>query len=820
MTGPVGTAKSVSALNTEISSNIVDNTSGLISPSILRQTLLDTVASFSNSPLDMGAFGLVADAQFNQATNYITATSDGSATLTTSNTNGVKVGANIANISWHSFAAAAVGSAGVIPVGTTVLSFVANTSITLSNPVVAASNISLIWWTETLTGTDNTAAMQACLDYAMQNGISDIRIPPGRYLISDTLQAGWGDSFYELHILGTDRFSYQGAYPGVVIYSTKTDRPVLSFQGMRAASLKGVTFIGRTQQFTDYAQGFSNLLSSDPLDWIDPRFVPSGNNPGGIQQHAPYAGVTVDAFCGTKPVSGGAYPDRTYPAWVIANGYSVQYNSVHQSSDILIQDCSFQGFGVNTVSGLNTDSQGDFFKQSRCFMSSCVYGTSICNNQSRNIEFENITAARYHTLFSGTNLGQQDGEVVGPLNNISGGDAYQFFDFQNLSISGNLLISNIYCENQIRIGNFVGGTSFPGSILLRGGLINLQNTNGQIPDSYITSGQFGSIYMKGVQVNGHLRIANFIKGGGTLTIEGGGLLGAQKTPATAAQQQAINYCGGFLMGDIRFNASNNRNYRVRNCLGSYYATVSGTITSYTHDAQVSYRSSAGALTRAPMTQGATEYTDQIKRQWKITVPNENTFNFASFTNSGPTYANDQMTFGYLQAFQEHADFMYHLAVGDILFVLNTWTIFVVTAVGVLAGGAYPITTIQQNNLQIDGTNAFVKNFNSDTTLAGSIVIIKTGAVIPLTLNYATFSSGSGNLTAVTTGAASSMANNIVNGDVFFGLSQSVAAGMPYQKWPVASGSIVSAVNDGAGTVTLSKNALASGTFPLFPYELR
>lgn len=785
----------------------VSATTGLFGEITVRGQIYAPV--YSTNPVNMGEFGVVGDASFVENTNYITTTANGTNTLTTSNTTGVTNGANIANVSWHSFAAAAIGSAGVIPVGTTVVSFVFNTSITLSNPIVAASNLALMWWTETQTGTDNIVAMQAAINFALQNNCMDVKIPLGNYLLSDTLNAGWGDKLCQLHILGVNRAA-AGFHTGINIYPTKTDRPCFNFQGLRSASLKGVNIVGRSHQFTQFAQGFSHVTSSDPLDWIDPRFIPTGSNSGGLAQHAPWVGVSQDAYSGTQPVA--HYPDRTYPAFVIANGYSTQYGAV-LSSNLLIEDCAISGFALLIGSGLNSDSQGDFMKMNRLSLEACAYGVGIYNNQSRNVQFTNIDSARYHTLFSATNLGQGDGEIVGPLDNISGGNAYQFFDFQNMSVSGTITVANIYCEDQVRIGNFIGGTALPGTVLFRGGFIDLFTVGGIIPGSIVTMGQFGQVVFDGTQINTSFRINNLSMGGGILKIMGGGWNMANASPSTAAQQRAINYCGGFLAGDSRFNPLGKNLFKAERANMTYYPTVLGGLTNMYHDDEISFLSTAGALTRSPMTQAAKRYIDQFHRQWRMTVPPEQAISITS-----PGYASDVMTFNYSNTLQTRTDVTNNISVGDMLLHLTSGTIFVVTAVGAPSGGFVPVTTQQQNNLQVTGSNVYVANLNPIPTLTGSTMIIKTGAVIPGILEYATFTSGSPNLTNISDGSGtSSMAGDYVNGDYFFGLS---IPGTVYRQWPVVPGSTISAIADGTpGTATLSANALVSGVFPLFPYEV-
>lgn len=775
---------------------------------------------YSTNPVQVGQFGVIGDANYAQAAAYVTATANGTATLTTASTAGLVNGMNVANISWHSFAAAAIGSAGVIPPGTTLVSFVPNTSITLSNAIVAGSNLALVAWSETLTGTDNTAAIQASLDFALQNKYADVKFPSGKFLVSDTLNAGWGDTFYEIHLIGNRRASYGGIYAGTVLFSTKTDRPLLSIAGARAISVQGLTLIGRNKIFAQFSQWFNNVLSSDPLDWMSPAINPTGSNPGGIQSTAPYCGIAQDAYAAVQPTI--HYPNRTFPAWTgLSSNYSA---SMALSSEILIEDCDIEGFGVQIVSGLVNDLQGDFLKIARFVTQAGPYGISINNNQSRNVELRNIDYAGFHTLFSCTNLGKADGEIVGPFDNIGGGGSYQAFDFQSMGFCGPVTIDNLYFENQVRLGNFVANQAFSAPVIISGGKWSFQEgvSSTTIPASLITSGPFGYIRLYCVEMIGNPRIANLVMGGGGLTMDGVTWLGALVTNTSAPLIQAVNYTGGFLLGDVRFNTTTRDVLSVISLLGTNFTGIGSGSASQVFGDEINFRnSSLGVPTRTSMTQCAKNYTDSFGRRWKMTVTPEFTTGVGAF-GSGPTYSNDQMSFGWPTANQTATNVMENLAPGDMLYHVNTGTLFVVTAVGAPAGGNYPITTIQQNNLLVNASNVFVANLNPSPSLAaGNIIIIKTGAVIPSVLEYGTFTSGNPNVASISDGSGTShMASNYVNGDIFFGLPTSISGSMPYRQWPVTPGSVLSAVTDGApGTLTLSHNALASGVFPLFPYEL-
>lgn len=817
-----GSYPAASALDaTPLTYRPVNSTTGLFGEITVKGQLYAPI--YSTNPVNVGEFGAVGDASYvelaQNSTNVGLATANGTATLTIASTAGILVGMNIANVSWHSFAAAAIASAGVIPPGTTILSLVPNTSITLSNSVVAASNLSIVTWSEVLTGTDNTAAIQAALDFAMQNFHPDVRFPSGKFLVSDTLNLGYGNQFTSVHLFAARRAAYQGGGSGTTIFSTKTDRPLISIISGRNVTLQGLALVGRNRIFAQYSQWFNNVLSSDPLDWMSPAINPTGNNPGGIQSTAPYAGIAEDAYCAVQPTI--HYPQRAFPSWTgLSANYSASYS---QTSETLIEDCDIEGFGVQFVSGLVNDNQGDFIKFNRIQLQAGPYGISINNNQSRNVECRNFDYAGFHTLFSGTNLGQADGEIVGPFDNMGGGGSYQTFDFQNMGICGPVTVDNLYFENQVRVGNFVASQAFSPPVIFSGGIWSFQegSSSTTIPASYITSGPFGYVRLNGVEISGNPRIGNLIDGQGALTIDGGAWVGALASNGSAGLVQAVNYTGGFLFGDVRFNTAARDVLAVTNLIASNFQAVSGALTSQVIGDDINFRNSNGITTRTNMTQCAKNYTDTFGRRWKMTVTPESAIGVGSFS-SGPTYTNDQMAFNWATANQTAANVMINFAIGDMLYHINTRTLFVVTNVTGPSGGNYTITTIQQNNLIVNASNVFVKNINPDPTLAaGNIIIIKTGAIIPSVLEYGTFTSGNPNVASISDGSGTShMLNNYVNGDFWFGLSTTISGSVPYKQWPVTPGSVLSAVSDGTpGSLTLSKNALASGVFPLFPYEL-
>lgn len=71
------------------------------------------------------------------------------------------------------------------------------------------------------------AQLQAAIDYAIQNGFAEVRLREGRYKTTDTIHLGYGEAFHTIRLVGSSRASFDGL-PGVTIYPTATDRPVVS----------------------------------------------------------------------------------------------------------------------------------------------------------------------------------------------------------------------------------------------------------------------------------------------------------------------------------------------------------------------------------------------------------------------------------------------------------------------------------------------------------------------------------------------------------------------------------------------------------------
>jgi len=674
-----------------------------------------------------------------------------------------------------------------------------------------------------VSGTDNTTAIQAAIDYAFRNGVNAVLLPFGKYVTSDTLHLGYGDQYHGVRLIGGVKPSYAAQiYDGTSILPTKWDRPVINVQAARGSMISGIAFRGLAAPFIQAATlAGGNIFPSTDTAWLDPAITPTGTNPGGLQQHSPYAAITIDAYSAAQPAD--HYPTVNYPAWT---GFgAAQYNK-GQSSDVTIEFCDISGFACGVCVKPNGDGNGDFVRIRDCAIGTCVYCIAVCHTQSRNVEIRNVNWVWCHTFITGSKFGLGMSEFGGPIDNCSGGACYQMLDFYGLGYAGTLKITNAYAENMVRIGRLQATSSFNAPVLFIGCIFNLGDSNHkQSPAGYIQAGGSQSITFDGCSINGNGRINNLIYGNPAyitmrgINLQGGTLMAGAN--GTAAKQQATNYCGGILIGRPRVNSSyvdftefSLGNYAV------YYSTPTGTIGSRAMNDRVDFGSNA----RVQVSQASKRIVDINGKTWKMTVPPCTLItNNTSYMEAGAlcTIVNDTMTFTYLSTWQANGS--YTIAPGDMLYHINTDTIFLVTAIGAADGsGNFPVTCQQQNNMTTDGVNNFVSNLCSDLTLAGYMAIIKTGAMLPALIFEGDFTAGNNTIANVQRGDGygGNLASYLFSGDLLLGITYNGTA----SPWGIPFGTTINLPTNGSpGTVTLNTphgwGAAKTGHFQLYPYQL-
>lgn len=717
-----------------------------------------------------------------------------------------------------------LGSALPIPPGTTVASFVASTSVTLSI-TPPAGTYQIFSYAQSMTGTCDEPFIQAAINFALQFDYPVVRTTNGFHHICNTPQVGWGNSFYQLQFLGSGtRASSASAFPsGTTFLIDYINAPGMNFQGMRNGQCSGVSLLGKNQLWAQWTQNFPSAqvagggLSADALDWLDPALY-NASGPGGIQTNTPYAGITIDAYSGSQPGGGLAYPALTFPAFT---GLSTQYNRL-TSSDVDVGGCEADGFGVGFISGANTNNQGDFLKLDGFETNNDVYGIVISNGQSRVPRFSKSSSFGFHTYFSNDLLGIGGGELAGTVSDLGSGGFYQMFHVSG-AVSGPTTFRNLYCERCVRIGVFSASTD-QSEFTLEDGLFNFNDySHLQEPTSLISGN--ADIKLNSLEMNAYGRLIPLTTGSGKLTIDRGRCYFTEGASPSAAVQIFASYSGGCFAGAALVNS---QNLRRADCLapfqGTYWVSGSWTVKYFCDDLQ--FTSPSTLYNRVPIDQYAIRYTDNQNWKWDMAKPNP--FQIV-LTNTGyagvaPSMSSDVLSFGYCAVFQSGTDGPQAiLAPGDGLYQADSNTLFVVTTVGSITGNGnctniYPITAQQQNNMLTNPSYAWTKNNNSDPTIGGTTFIIKASIMAPLELFYGAVSSSCAFSTVSlgdgTTGAAT-IGTYLTAGDVFFGL----LVGNPYRPWYVPNG--------GATLGAITSGAIAAGTgsctsmsnVPIFPVPI-
>lgn len=318
---------------------------------------------------------------------------------------------------------------------------------------------------------DTVKAIQAAVDNALQSHISKVFLADGMWKTTGPIHLGYGESYRQVILEGAGRaFMCDVAFPGTIIdASSFSNAPAIVIQGGRSSAVKKMSIKGASYRYmtdTFYTLFHSQTLSytqvSNPASWV------SGITANGMTRYAPYAGVAIDPYCGSRP--GTSYPDVTYPAWTGIG--STQYGKNH-SSQSTVEDVEFNGFYVDVVVNPSAeDGNGDFTKIIRCNLMDSAYGVSVGQTQSRNVSIQNTEFANMHTLITNNKHGIQAGTLNSNIVNVSGGQVFQIFDITHTGGAGPLYFENFYAEELVRLGYGGGATSVNSGIVFESSQIS------------------------------------------------------------------------------------------------------------------------------------------------------------------------------------------------------------------------------------------------------------------------------------------------------------------------------------------------------------
>jgi hypothetical protein len=277
-----------------------------------------------------------------------------------------------------------------------------------------------------------------------------LKIPPGIYITHKPLHFGYGENFKSYHVYGGGpRFTGIWNYNGTCIHMKNGAEPAITINGARSATFTGITFLGLNRTWVE-SNGLGGNVGTPTdetiTDWIDPAIIT--NFPNCNSRHAPYCGIAIDAYAGTRP--GTSYPDMVIPAWM-AN--QTQYGRNSASSEIKFENCTVEGFVASLVNQPAAyDGNGDFINFDKCMFYAAAYGVSWGNTNARLLGFNTCNFQRIHTALVTNVHGMQTGKPDVACYNCAFELVKKWFSFPTLSYGGTPTFHHCRSEQMYRIG--------------------------------------------------------------------------------------------------------------------------------------------------------------------------------------------------------------------------------------------------------------------------------------------------------------------------------------------------------------------------------
>lgn len=337
--------------------------------------------------------------------------------------------------------------------------------------------------TGTLSGTDDTAALQALIDWTIywyedvaRGGT--IRIGSGGFRLTRTLHVGRNDGYFSALLVG-DGMGMDHAGAGTRLFADHRAGPAVAMSGIMNGGIQRMNIRGALlHRIIDLALGdVERNRAPDDLDialW-------TGDEP----RYAPYAGVAVDPYRGDRPASGGYDSAPDHPAWL--DGRRDLYGNAIGSSALSFEMVQATGFGVGfVVQPSDSDGNGDFTRFRDCTVTHCGRGWSVGNSQARAVELSACIASNIHTVLATSAHGRRNGAMRGRIDHLSVGAAINLFDFGNaLGIVGPLSFVHLYAEAIYRLGHIGAGTDVDAGLRLEDCNLSFDRTTRRGTPAYL-----------------------------------------------------------------------------------------------------------------------------------------------------------------------------------------------------------------------------------------------------------------------------------------------------------------------------------------------
>lgn len=281
--------------------------------------------------------------------------------------------------------------------------------------------------------TDDTAALQAALDYAVANQKAVV-LPSGRYKISNSLIIGpWTGSawsgFATASLIG-ETYAYATALSSV-IEPTFNNKPALIIQNARGVIVQNVSFVGQNSIST-------SILSDYTLMMNPANFVVGGARDS---RYSPYAGICIDPFGTSVPADGG-YPGLT----------SYYTTGTQGSSKVIVDNVQVSDFVVGvmiTPNQITQNAEDLYFRAAS--IGPCKVGVAVGQSQSRTTLWDGGNTAFCYYGFDTQSYGRQQGSLP-HIDGVNMSGKYLFNVYPNFGTPPS--IQNVYAESFASIGNF------------------------------------------------------------------------------------------------------------------------------------------------------------------------------------------------------------------------------------------------------------------------------------------------------------------------------------------------------------------------------
>ncbi len=350
-------------------------------------------------------------------------------------------------------------------------------------------------------GGDITAAVQKAVDvalgyYGAPQVKASVLIDVSTGTLSETIHLGYGDALKGIRIRG---LGINYAFPGygTRLTTTMVNRPAFAVTAARSTVISDLYLIGPATSAITSALGSPTITNVAEATY-DTALTSAGITTG--RRYAPHAAIAIDPYAGTKP--GTAYPDVTPPA-SIASGFT-QYGKAG-SSAVVVDNVMIEGYEVGIAqTPADHDSNGDFLKLRNVVFRYVKFAVSYGQSQARALS---ITGCNFDFLFcalTNNKHGKQTGTMSGVAQSCGfAGNVAKVFDLVPPYFNG-LAFRDCDMESIYRLGDLGTATGDVGSMSFDNCMIDFCHSGRDlVPPNVMETTGSAHVYFIGGEITGY-----------------------------------------------------------------------------------------------------------------------------------------------------------------------------------------------------------------------------------------------------------------------------------------------------------------------------